>query len=217
MCNDALVCFCRGREMERRRAEREREIESDTRDRQKEKEELEELKAKILSEGHSDPSATYEQVNRIGNIDLTSSSMTYNCCLVVPFQAVYEREQQYKPKILVPAPPPPTVNDTTANRTFSPMEMSLPSQPSDNEQEFQAASKNAEPASTPSSSAASTPTPVGLTRHDTNNSSLASSVVAMEEDSQMSVSTPISPATTESESKQSTIPILSVTFIVECR
>lgn len=48
--------------MERRRAEREREIESDTRDRHKEKEELEELKAKIFSEGHSDPTATLRQV-----------------------------------------------------------------------------------------------------------------------------------------------------------
>lgn len=48
--------------MERRRAEREREIESDARDRQKEKEELEELKTKIFSEGHSDPTATLKQV-----------------------------------------------------------------------------------------------------------------------------------------------------------
>lgn len=53
---------CRGREMERRRTEREREMESDARDRQKEKEELEELKAKIFSEGHSDPTATLKQV-----------------------------------------------------------------------------------------------------------------------------------------------------------
>lgn len=49
--------------MERRRAERERELESDARDRQKEKEELEELKSKIFSEGHSDPTATFKQVS----------------------------------------------------------------------------------------------------------------------------------------------------------
>ena len=49
--------------MERRRAEREREMESDARDRQKEKEELEELKNKIFSEGHSDPNATLKQVS----------------------------------------------------------------------------------------------------------------------------------------------------------
>lgn len=48
--------------MERRRSEREREIESDERDRLKEKEELEELKAKIFAEGHSDPTATLKQV-----------------------------------------------------------------------------------------------------------------------------------------------------------
>lgn len=48
--------------MERRRAEREREVESDARDRQKEKEELEELKTKIFSEGHTDPTETLKQV-----------------------------------------------------------------------------------------------------------------------------------------------------------
>lgn len=56
--------LCRGREMERRRTEREREMESDNRDRQKEKEELEELKTKIFSEGHSDPTATLKQVRK---------------------------------------------------------------------------------------------------------------------------------------------------------
>ena len=54
--------------MERRRSEREREIESDTRDRQKEKEELNELKSKIFAEGHSDPSATFKQVNLFVNL-----------------------------------------------------------------------------------------------------------------------------------------------------
>jgi len=63
MCNMcAFLQTSRGREMERRRTEREREIELDTRDRLKEKEELEELKSKILAEGHSDPSATLQQV-----------------------------------------------------------------------------------------------------------------------------------------------------------
>ena len=51
--------------MERRRTERERETESDTRDRTKEKEELEELKTKIFSEGHSDPTATLKQVRKL--------------------------------------------------------------------------------------------------------------------------------------------------------
>lgn len=60
--NVSFLELRRGREMERRRTERERETESDTRDRQKEKEELEELKTKIFSEGHSDPTATLKQV-----------------------------------------------------------------------------------------------------------------------------------------------------------
>lgn len=65
-----LLKLPRGREMERRRTEREREMESDSRDRQKEKEELEELKAKIFSEGHSDPTATLKQVKFTKRLEL---------------------------------------------------------------------------------------------------------------------------------------------------
>lgn len=157
--------YYKGREMERRRAEREREIESDARDRQKEKEELEELKTKIFSEGHSDPTATLKQ-------------------------ALYEREQQYKPQILVPAPP---VSD--APRSFSPMDVSLPSQPSDVEDFPLMKEVNS---TTPVSSAPSTPTGP---EPKTISSSVASSVIAMEEDS-MSTTNSLSPVPTESDSKQ---------------
>lgn len=42
--------------------EREQEKEMDTRDRVKEKEELEELRAKILAEGHDNPDAAFQKV-----------------------------------------------------------------------------------------------------------------------------------------------------------
>jgi len=48
--------------LQKRLAEREKEIEQDGRDRQREKEELEELKTKIFSEEHEDPSAEFERV-----------------------------------------------------------------------------------------------------------------------------------------------------------
>jgi RNA-binding protein 25 len=63
--NKNVMCFVyiRGRELQRRLAEREKEIEQDGRDRQREKEELEELKTKIFSEEHDDPSAEFERVS----------------------------------------------------------------------------------------------------------------------------------------------------------
>jgi len=161
--------YYKGREMERRRGEREREIESDTRDRQKEREELDDLKSKIFAEGHSDPSATFKQ-------------------------ALYDREQQYKPKLMVPAPP---VEEVMAYPQ-SPMNVSVPSQPSEMD-EF-AASKEETNSTTPVSSAPSTPT----TFEPKDNSSVDSSVVPMEEDTMasMSTSTSSSPVPIESDSKQ---------------
>lgn len=49
--------------------EREHEKEMDTKDRVKEKEELEELKAKILSEGHENPEEAYEQVGSVWGLN----------------------------------------------------------------------------------------------------------------------------------------------------
>ena len=44
---------------------REHEMESDARDRAKEKEELDELRTKILAEGHEDPEGAFEIVSAI--------------------------------------------------------------------------------------------------------------------------------------------------------
>lgn len=52
----------RGHAFQRRLMEREQEKEMDTRDRVKEKEELEELRNKILSEGHDNPDAAFQKV-----------------------------------------------------------------------------------------------------------------------------------------------------------
>ncbi|XP_046400942.1 RNA-binding protein 25-like isoform X1 [Ischnura elegans] len=73
--------FYKGRELQRRLAEREKESEQDSRDRQREREELEELKARIFAEGHSDPGAEFERLRR-------------------------RREEQYRPTILVRVDPP---------------------------------------------------------------------------------------------------------------
>ncbi|XP_074646948.1 RNA-binding protein 25-like isoform X2 [Tubulanus polymorphus] len=47
--------FYKGSALSRRLKEREKEIEADTRDRQREKEEIEEIRRKLLEEGHPDP------------------------------------------------------------------------------------------------------------------------------------------------------------------
>lgn len=52
----------RGRELQKRVAERLKEAEMDSRDRLKEKEEIEELKNRIFSGDHEDPSAEFEKV-----------------------------------------------------------------------------------------------------------------------------------------------------------
>lgn len=57
-----LQIYYRGRELQKRLAERVKEAEADSRDRQKEKEEIEELKNKIFSGEHEDPSAEFEKV-----------------------------------------------------------------------------------------------------------------------------------------------------------
>jgi RNA-binding protein 25 len=56
------IKYYKGRELQRRLAERVKEAELDTRDRQKEKEEIEELKNRIFSGEHEDPSAEFERV-----------------------------------------------------------------------------------------------------------------------------------------------------------
>uniref|UniRef100_T1IML8 PWI domain-containing protein n=1 Tax=Strigamia maritima TaxID=126957 RepID=T1IML8_STRMM len=68
--------YYKGSALSRRLKEREKEIENDNRDRQREKEELEELKQKLMEEGHADPTAEFERIKK-------------------------EREEQFKPRVKV--------------------------------------------------------------------------------------------------------------------
>uniref|UniRef100_A0A336MGC6 CSON000057 protein n=1 Tax=Culicoides sonorensis TaxID=179676 RepID=A0A336MGC6_CULSO len=72
--------YYKGRELQRRLADRVREADADAKDRQREQEELEELKAKIFSGEYDNPSLEFEKQKK-------------------------EREELYKPKILVDANP----------------------------------------------------------------------------------------------------------------
>nr|KAG5712289.1 hypothetical protein BaRGS_023868 [Batillaria attramentaria] len=56
--------FYKGSPLARRLKEREKEKEADARDRQREKEELEELKRKLLDQGHPDPEAELARIER---------------------------------------------------------------------------------------------------------------------------------------------------------
>jgi len=55
----------RSNALQRRLNEREKEMEADERDRQKEREELEEIRKKLLDDGHPDPEAEMERVKLI--------------------------------------------------------------------------------------------------------------------------------------------------------
>jgi len=57
----------RGSALQRRLNEREKEMETDERDRQKEREELEDIRKKLLEDGHPDPEAEMERVNILPN------------------------------------------------------------------------------------------------------------------------------------------------------
>jgi RNA-binding protein 25 len=57
-----MLILYRGSCLNRRLKEREKEREADARDRQREKEELEEIKRKLLDEGHPDPEAELMKV-----------------------------------------------------------------------------------------------------------------------------------------------------------
>ncbi|GLV45567.1 uncharacterized protein CBL_02587 [Carabus blaptoides fortunei] len=58
------IKYYKGRELQRRLAERVKEAELDSRDRAKEKEELEELKTKVFSGEHEDPTAEFERLKK---------------------------------------------------------------------------------------------------------------------------------------------------------
>jgi RNA-binding protein 25 len=58
------VKYYKGGALQRRLNDREKEMESDERDRMKEREELEEIRRRLLEEGHPDPEAEMERIER---------------------------------------------------------------------------------------------------------------------------------------------------------
>lgn len=54
---------CRGSALQKRLRDREKEMEADERDRKREKEELEEIRQRLLAEGHPDPDAELQRVS----------------------------------------------------------------------------------------------------------------------------------------------------------
>lgn len=58
-----LCIFCRGSALQKRLRDREKEMEADERDRKREKEELEEIRQRLLAEGHPDPDAELQRVS----------------------------------------------------------------------------------------------------------------------------------------------------------
>lgn len=70
-----LVCiFYRGSALQKRLRDREKEMEADERDRKREKEELEEIRQRLLAEGHPDPDAELQRVTSEPSFCQTSSN-----------------------------------------------------------------------------------------------------------------------------------------------
>lgn len=67
-----VLFFYRGSALQKRLRDREKEIELDERDRKREKEELEEIRQRLLAEGHPDPDAELRRVS------LQLSSLTFH-------------------------------------------------------------------------------------------------------------------------------------------
>lgn len=61
-CMMFLCLACRGSALQKRLRDREKEMELDERDRKREKEELEEIRQRLLAEGHPDPDAELRRV-----------------------------------------------------------------------------------------------------------------------------------------------------------
>jgi len=55
--------YYRGSALQKRLRDREKEMEADERDRKREKEELEEIRQRLLAEGHPDPDAELQRVS----------------------------------------------------------------------------------------------------------------------------------------------------------
>lgn len=64
----------RGSALQKRIRDREKEVELDERDRKREKEELEEIRQRLLAEGHPDPDA---ELQRVGHLFWLQQSFTY--------------------------------------------------------------------------------------------------------------------------------------------
>lgn len=58
-----MIYFDRGSALQKRLRDREKEMEADERDRKREKEELEEIRQRLLAEGHPDPDAELQRVS----------------------------------------------------------------------------------------------------------------------------------------------------------
>jgi len=62
-----VCCLNRGSALQRRLTEREKEMEADERDRQRERDELEEIRKKLVEEGHPDLESEMARVSSRGS------------------------------------------------------------------------------------------------------------------------------------------------------
>lgn len=76
------VVTSRGSALQKRLRDREKEIEADERDRKREKEELEEIRQRLLDEGHPDPDAELRRVRLSEGIcDVSVCASMYLWCV----------------------------------------------------------------------------------------------------------------------------------------
>ena len=75
------ITLCdRGSSLQRRLKEREKEMEADERDRQREREEMEEIRRRLMEEGHPDPEAEMARVSSLNDeVSLILITNMYNC------------------------------------------------------------------------------------------------------------------------------------------
>lgn len=88
-----LVVTPRGSALQKRLRDREKEMEADERDRKREKEELEEIRQRLLDEGHPDPDAELRRVSVCGTLCLSEARICVRtqgevCC---GFEGHYRR------------------------------------------------------------------------------------------------------------------------------
>lgn len=76
---DVAVSRHRGSALQKRLRDREKEMEVDERDRKREKEELEEIRQRLLAEGHPDPDAELQRVSVS-----TCAGLRASCIIPVP-------------------------------------------------------------------------------------------------------------------------------------